>query len=214
MDIGILNPYVAKIIISSRDEDSINAIAHRIGLSYGWTYNWVKKLADVGVFRETRTKLFLKQENPFYNRVLGFVKENFRDDVSFHYSVLRLFGIKYCFTKTDAAFVWTDGGYNIARYSGHYPIFIKLAESDEETFRGYCRKLGLKISSGNGIFYSIELLKDFKVAEHKGVPVDSLEDTIAFMKENIYNFEPALEMVQDLYKKKLGVKYAEVVSNV
>lgn len=214
MDIDILNPYVAKIIISTRDEDSINAIAHRIGLSYGWTYNWVKKLADVGVFRETRTKLFLNTESPFYKRVLGFVKESFRDDVSFHYSVLQLFGIKYCFTKTDAAFVWTDGGYNIARYSGHYPIFIKLAESDEVRFKAYCHKLGLKTNSGSGVYYTVELLQDFSVSEHKGVPVDSLDDTIAFMKENIYNFEPALEMVQDLYKKKLGVKYAEVVSNV
>jgi len=210
MDVEVLNPHVIRIIISAREEDSINSIARRIGLSYGWTYNWVKKLAEIGVFRETKTKLFLNKENSFYNRVLGFVTESFKDDVSFHYSVLGLFGIKYCFTKTDAVFVWTDGGYNIARYGGHYPIFIKLAASDKKTFKWYCRKLRLKTSAGSGIFYSVELLQDFKVSEHKGVPVDSLDDTIAFMKENVYNFEPALEMVQNLYPKRLGVKYAEV----
>ncbi len=209
-----MNPYVIRIIISAKDEDSINAISHRIGLSYGWTYNWVKKLVEIGVFRETRTKLVLNKDNPFYNRLLGFIRENFKEDVSFHYTVLSLFGVKYCFTKTDAVFIWTDGGYNISRYKDYYPIYIKLGESDEEIFKGYCHKLGLKIESKSRIHYSVELLKDFSATEHKGVPVDSLADTIAFMKENIYNFEPALEMVQNLYKKKLGVKYAEVVSNV
>ena len=214
MDVGILNPHVARIIISARGEDSINAISRRIGLSYGWTHKWVKELTGLGVFRETRTGLFLNADNPFYRRTLDYIRDGFRDDVQFHYAALPLFGVKYCFTKTDAVYVWTEGGYNISRYRGYYPIFIRLAESDWETFKGYCRKLGLKTGSDDGIRYMPELSGDFKVAYHKGVPVDSLDDTIAYMKANIYNFEPALEMVQNAYKRKLGVKYAEAVSNV
>ena len=32
------------------------------------------------------------------------------------------------------------------------------------------------------------------------------------MKNNIYNFEPALEMVDEMYHKNLGYKYKEVNS--
>lgn len=214
MELGTLNPYVIKILISARDEDSINAVSRRIGLSYGWTHHWAKKLMKEGVFKGTRTKLFLNKDNRFYARVLDFIKENFKDDVSFHYSVLSLFGVKYCFTKTDAVFVWTNGGYNISRFRGYYPIFIKLRESDKKIFEDYCKKLDYNINSKKGIFYSVEILKDFEVTRHRSVSVDSLEDTIRFMKDNVYNFEPALEMIQNAYKKDLGVKYAEVASNV
>ena len=214
MDIGMFNPHVMRIVISARDTDSINAISQRINLSYGWTHYWARRLIDAGVFEGSRTKLSLNDENPFYRRVLEFIHENFKEDASFHYSILSLFGIKYCFTKTDAVFVWTNGGYNIARFRDYYPIFIKMADADREVFEYYCRKLNLKISQKRGIFYAVEFMKDFNVARHSNVPVDSLEDTIRFMRENQYNFEPALEMVENIYKKKLGVRYQEAVANV
>lgn len=214
MKLDILNPHVMKIIISARGVDSINAISKRIGLSYGWTHRWVEELEDIGVFEKTRSRLRLKEDNLFYTRVLDFVKINFRDDVSFHYSVLSLFGVKYCFTKTDAVFVWTNGGYNIARYRDHYPIFIKLRREDKDVFRDYCRKLEFSTNPVKGIYYFVDLMGEFKVTYHKGVPVDGLDDTINFMRENIYNFESALEMIQKMYKKDLGVKYAEVAGHV
>lgn len=214
MEIDILNPYVMKILICARREDSINAISKRIGLSYGWTYNWIKRLVDIGTFKVTKTGLLLQENDKFYDRVLDFIKENFKNDISFHYSVLSLFGIKYCFTKTDAVLIWTNGGYNISRYRGYYPIFIKIKKSDNSLFEWYCKKLGLHINSGGGGFYSVELLEDFDVSYKKGIPVDTLDLTIAFMKKNIYNFEPALEMIQDIYGKKFGIKYKEAVTNV
>lgn len=210
----MFNPHVMRIVISARDADSINAISQRINLSYGWTYYWVKRLTDTGVFEASRTKLSLRKDSPFYRRILDFIRDNFKDDVSFHYSVLSLFGIKYCFTKTDAVFVWTNGGYNIARFKDYYPIFIRVAEADRGICEYYCRKLHLRVSQKKSIFYDIEFKRDFEVAHHKDVPVDPLRDAIRFMEENRYNFEPALEMVQNLYKKKLGVKYQEAVVNV
>jgi len=214
MDIEMLNPHVMKILISARDVDSINSISHRIGLSYGWTHYWAKRLIDVGVFEGSRTKLSLNRRNPFYYRVLNFIHDSFKEDASFHYSILSLFGIKYCFTKTDAVFVWTNGGYNIARFREYYPIFIKVAEEDRDLFGYYCRKLNLRVSQKRGIFYSVEFVKDINPARHNNVPVDSLDDTIHFMMENKYNFEPALEMIQNLYKKRLGVRYQEAIVNV
>lgn len=206
----MLNPYVIKIIISVRDQDSINSISKRIGLSYGWTYKWVRKLSEVGIFKISRTRLYLNTKNRLYKNILKFVKTNLSKDIGFNYSVLNLFGIRYCFTKTDAVFVWTKGAYNISRYKEYYPIFIKLKKEDVELFKKYCKKLDLKIKPRNGVFYSIEILNEIKPVFVNRIPVDSLDETIDFMKRYVYNFQPALEIIQEMYHKRLNVKYREV----
>jgi len=209
MRLDIMNPHAMKIMIASRPVDSISSISRRIGLSYGWTYHWVLELEKAGVFKRSGKRVFLKDDSSFYRQALGFLRSALGNDVDFHYKALSLFGIKYCFTSTDAVFVWTNGGYNIARYRGYYPIFIKVRSADREIFEFYSKKLGL----GKAIFYKAKFLKDFPAEIHRGVPVDSLEETIAFMKKYVYNFQPALEIVQELYGKRLHVKYREAVLN-
>jgi len=210
MEIKTINPYVIKIIISARDVDSINSISKRIDLSYGWTYKWINNLTDLGVFKSTRMKLILNKNNIFYKGMLEFIKTNFSNDINFHYSVLELFGINYCFTKTDAVYVWTKGGYNIARYKEYYPIFIKIKKSDLETFKEYCNKLNLKIDTKKAIFYNIRIIGEIDCEYCNNIPVDSLDKTIEFMQKHIYNFEPALEMIKNMYGKKIEIKYKEV----
>lgn len=210
MEIDVLNPYTMKIIITAREYDSINSIAKRINLSYGWTYKWIRELIKLGIFKSSRVGLELNNNNRFYKNTLKYIKTNFSKDITFYYSILELFGIKYCFTKTDAVFIWTDGGYNISRYRGYYPIFIKVKRSDKKIFEFYIKKLGIK----GKIFYKPLFLEDFPVSLHRNIPVDSLKDTIKFMKKYIYNFEPALEMIKEMYGKKLKIKYREAVTNV
>ena len=212
MEIDIMNPYVARITIAARPVDTINAIAKRIGLSYGWTHKWVNKLAECGVFRTTRMNVYLNEKNTFYQNTLAYIRR-FKD-VQFHYEVLQWMGIAYCFTKTDAVYVWTKGGYNIGRNKYYYPIFIKLKKQDLSLFQFYCKKLNLEYKRKNKVFYNIEVLEDFKFERCDEIPVDGLDDTIAFMKKYVYNFQPALEMIQEMYEKQIGVKYKEVITNV
>lgn len=214
MKIETINPYVMKIIISGRKEDSINSIARRIKLSYGWTYKWVKELIRMKVFKASKLKLILNEENKFYQDTLKYIKTNFSNDINFHYSVLDLFGVRYCFTKTDAVFIWTKGGYNIARYRDFYPIFIKVSLKDKKLFEEYCKKLSLSIKEKKGIFYHPIYLSSFDIDYCNNAPVDSLEETISFMKKQIYNFQPALEMIKEMYNKRIKVEYSEVNTNV
>ena len=207
MKIELLNPYVIKILISMRKEDSIMGISKRIGVSYGWTNKWVSELMKEGVIKEKWRGIILQEENKTYKRILKFIRE--MQDVRFYYSVLGLFGIKYCFTKTDAVYIWTQGRYNIARYKEFYPIFVKIKENDYQIFLEYCKKLNLKINSKRGVFYSPEILKDFKFVRKNSFFVELLDETIKFMQKNIYNFQPALEMVQETYGRKLKTKYKE-----
>ncbi|MFH1592421.1 MAG: hypothetical protein ABIB47_03585 [Candidatus Woesearchaeota archaeon] len=214
MNLELINPYVMKILIAARREDSIRAISGRIGLSYGWTYKWVQDLAQLGVFKLTRMKTYLNENNLFYKRTLSYIKINFLRDVNFYYSVLNLFGISYCFTQTDAVFIWTRGGYNIARYKNFYPIFINVRKRDKKLFEEYCKKLNLSKTSKKRCFYQVYYLDNFDFRYCDGIPVDTLEETISFMKKNKYNFEPALEMIKEMHKKRIKVKYKEIITNV
>ena len=209
MKIETINPYVIKILISLRKEDSISSISKRIGLSYGWTNKWINELIKEGILKEKWRGVVLQEDNESYKNILKFIKENLKD-INFYYSVLRLAGIEYCFTKTDAVYVWTEGRYNIARYKEYYPIFIKIKKIDYPVFLAYCKKLGLRINSTQGVFYNVEILEGFEFVKKNDFLVEPLNDTINFMQNNIYNFEPALEMINEMYNKKLKVKYKEV----
>ena len=214
MDLDIINPYVLKILISCREEDSISAISKRINLSYGWTYKWVQELAETGVFNLTRMKVYLNKDNKFYKETIEYIKNTFKKSINFYYNTLSLFGIQYSFTNIDSVYVWTKGGYNIARYKDYYPIFIKIRLKDKSLFEEYCKKLELNINKNKEVFYKVEYLDNFDSDYCENMPVDSLKGTIKFMEKNKYNFEPALEMVNELYNKKLKTKYKEVVTNV
>jgi len=209
MKIETLNPYVIKILISLRKEDSISSISKRINLSYGWTNKWVNELIKEGILKEKWRGVALNEESESYKKIISFVKDNL-NDINFYYSALQLFGIDYCLTKTDAVYVWTEGRYNIARYKDYYPIFIKIKDKDYDIFLEYCKRLGLKVNSNKGFFYLVEVVEDIKAVKKNNFYVESLEKTINFMQENIYNFEPALEMIKEMYNKRLNVKYREV----
>lgn len=214
MEINIINPHTISILIAAREKDSINAISRRISLSYGWTHKWINDLAKAGVFKLTRMRVYLNKDSEFYKLTLSYIKDTLGKNITFYYEALRLFGIKYCFVQTDSVFIWTRGGYNISRFKDFYPIFISVAKKDKEIFEDYCKKLGLHINKDKGIFYQVTYLEDFKFAYVDNTPVESLEDTISFMEKNRYNFEPAIEMINQIYGKGPKVKYKEATTNV
>ncbi len=209
MDIDTINPYVMKILISVREKDSISFISKRIGLSYGWTHKWIGELVKEGILKEKWRGVVLQEDNKKYKEILKFIRNNI-SETSLYYSALNLFGIEYCFTKTDAVYLWTEGRYNVARYREYYPIFIKIKPEDYPVFLWYCKKLNLKVNAKKGIFYSPEISNEFNFIKSGEYSIDSLNETIAFMKKNIYNFEPALEMVAEMYRNRLNIKYKEV----
>jgi DNA-binding Lrp family transcriptional regulator len=209
MNIDTINPYVIKILISIREKDSISSISKRIGLSYGWTHKWVTELIREGILKEKWKGVVLQKKNKSYQEILKFIRNNV-SETGLYYSVLNLFGIQYCFTKTDAVYLWTEGRYNVAKYREYYPIFIKIKSEDYSIFKWYCEKLDLKINAKRGVFYTPEIVDKFRLTKKGDSLVEPLDETISFMKKNIYNFEPALEMVYEMYKKGLKIKYKEI----
>lgn len=214
MNINIHNPFVVRIMIAARKQDTIRAISQRIQVSYGWTYKWIQELIHNGIFKARGMKIYAVESHPFYKKTQAYIKDIWGKDVQFYYEAIDLFGVSYCFTGLDAVFVWTQGGYNISRYKRYYPIFIKIKKTEKPIFEEYCKKWGLRINQKSGIFYTITYVDSLSPSWCQGIPVDSLEETMTFMQQHPFNFEPALEMIKEMYKKKIPVQYKEVVTNV
>jgi len=206
MNIELLNPYIMRIIISARARDSIKGVSKRINVSYGWVYKWVKEMAKEGILKEEWRGFSLNEDNENYKETVKIIRKSLQNPKGY-YLCLTLMGINYCLTKTDAVYLYTEGMYNIARYKENYPIFIKVRKKDYKLFLEYCNKLKLKINAKGGVYYHVETANDFRFSEKEGFLVEPLDETIRFMKDNIYNFQPALEMIKEAYDVKINAKY-------
>lgn len=215
--IEILNPYVVKIIIAAKDKDSIRDISKKINESYGWTYKWILELGKIGAIKRKKNKVYINKKNDFYNKAIKFIKSSLKDNLNLSdaYLLPNLIGLDYIFTKTDAVFIWTKGGYNIARSKISYPIFIEILEKDKDAWEKYFSDLNLKYTFKNerkrGIYFIISLTRIMEKEFCEKIPVLPLRKTVEWAKKYCFNFEPALEMLDELYNLKLGIKYREAL---
>jgi hypothetical protein len=65
-----------------------------------------------------------------------------------------------------------------------------------------------------GVFYVLYPGVDFEVEEVNGFCVSLLEETVKFCLNNIYSYEPALEMLNEMYSLGLHVSYMEAKTNL
>lgn len=213
--IETINPHVVKILITAKNGDSARAISKRISLSYAWTYNWIKKLVDLGAIKREGQKIKINKENSFYMGFLGFIKKTLKKNLSLTdaYSLPNLTGLEYAFTSTDAVFIWTKGGYNIGRNKDCYPIFIEVLEKDLDKWRiffgNFFIRYSERIKRKRGIYFILTAKKKVEKEFVNGVFVIPLKKTVEYARKYIYNFEPALEMLNKAYNLNIRIKYAE-----
>ena len=65
-----------------------------------------------------------------------------------------------------------------------------------------------------GVFYVLYPRVDFEVDEVDGFCVSLLKETVEYCQKNIYSYEPALEMLDEMYSLGLHTKYMEAKTNV
>jgi hypothetical protein len=65
-----------------------------------------------------------------------------------------------------------------------------------------------------GLFFILYPEKKIRAETVSSLKADPLSDTVEFCKENIYTFEPALEMLDEKYRLNLEAKYREIKTNV
>ncbi|MBI2546663.1 hypothetical protein HYV81_05790 [Candidatus Woesearchaeota archaeon] len=211
----MINPYVAKIVIAARDGDSIRQISKKIRESYGWTHKWVSELVKMGAITRERQEVYVDKKNPFYKAIRRFIRGTLPSNISLNdaYLLPNLAGLDYMFTNTDAIFIWTKGGYNIGRSKDAYPIFIGIAQKDKAAWEYFFSQLGITYTFRNekkkGIYFVLSTSTAIEKELSEQVPVLPLSETVAWAKRYEFNFQPALEMLDELYDLKIGATYKE-----
>ena len=141
-----------------------------------------------------------------------------RVDISKAYDLIEQTMLKHAFTGSDAVFLWTKGGYQVGRFFGFYPIYLKVLKSDLTKWKKLLKSKGTKFHIQGepvkemlfGAFYILISAKDFAAEKVDGFHVDPLKQTVEFCKQNIYQYEPALEMLDEMYGLKIGARYREI----
>lgn len=144
-----------------------------------------------------------------------------RIDVSKAYDLLNQAGMDYALTGPDAVFFWTKGGYQVDRFFGFYPIHLKVMKDDLRRWKKFfsARKQRFHVKDEPirktlfGLFYVLHPEADFRTEKVGAFRVDPLKDTVKFCQDRIYTYEPALEMLDEMYGLGLKVRYRKAKTN-
>jgi len=130
--------------------------------------------------------------------------------------------MRYAFTGPDAVFFWTKGGYQVNRFFGFYPIHLKVEKRDLSGWKRFFvlnrQKFYVEGQSLRqtlfGVFYVLYPEVEFEVEEVNGFCVSPLTETVKFCQGHIYSYEPALEMLDEMYNLGLRIQYMEAKTNL
>lgn len=137
------------------------------------------------------------------------------------YELVKQAGMKYAFTGPDAVFFWTKGGYQADRFFGFYPIHVLMKKTDLTSWKDFFRSKGKMFYVKDepvkqtlfGVFYVLYPRVDFEMDGVEGFNVIPLKETVVFCEEKIYSYEPALEMLDEMYNLGLKARYKEAETN-
>ncbi len=144
-----------------------------------------------------------------------------RTNIAGSYDSLKDANMRYALTGPDAVFFWTKGGYQVDRFFGFYPVNLKVDKKDlvrwKRFFRSKKQKSHVEGQPSTqtlfGVFYVLYPEVDFEAEEVNGFCVSPLRETVEFCEKNIYSYEPALEMLDEMYKLGLHARYMETKTN-
>jgi len=122
------------------------------------------------------------------------------------------------FTRIDAVYVWTRGGYQVGRAPKDYPLFLAVREQDVDDWVEFFESFGLPVAferqPRDELTGPLQIVLDpqpsLDIDHVEGYPVIPRDDTIEYMREHYAEFQSALVMLDRMYEDlDLGVAYRE-----
>lgn len=210
----------AKITLAVRPGDSIRRIAGKIDGSYSWVYEWVERLEGAGILRRDDGVYVENYEvRDRYRDLVAALSRSIPPSIDDGYVIPHFAGMPFAYTKLDGVYVWTHGGYQIARGHDDYPIFLRVTDRDLQRWRAFFDEFGvphavedrLDASEHDGTvsYVLFPTTGDLTREWVDGNPVVPLEETIDHMRRDRVNYEPALEMIADEYDREIDASHED-----
>lgn len=208
----------AKIMLAARPGDSIRRVAQKIDGSYSWVYDWIERLEAAGFLRRD-DGIYIEDYTvrDRYHELVAAIARATPPTIDDAYIIPHFAGLPFAYTKIDSVYVWTHGGYQIARGHDDYPIFIQVAEQDVDRWTALFDEYGrpstieerpAATDDDTTISYVLFPTTDTVTREWvDGNPVIPLADTIEHMLDHRVNYEPALEMIADEYDRDIDASH-------
>jgi len=214
----------AKIILAASDGDSIRRIAQKIDGTYSWVYSWVERLEEIGIVeRADGIHVTAPEVQEGYAQLTATIARQTPPTIDETYVIPHFADVEFAYTKIDAVYVWTHGGYQIGRGGDAYPVFMRINDADVEQWRSFFDRYDIPVvidkrddtvvdDTDGSVYYSVYPTTDPIDSEWvDGNPVIPLSEAIEYMQEYRWNFESALEMVVDEYDIDVDVNRSDYV---
>ena len=204
----LMDETAAQVLLATETGDSIRAVAGRIQRPYETVRQAVDRLEDAG-FVDYDDGLVVTDDH---------VREAARDllaasarvsppTVTEAYVLPQFFDRPYAFSRIDAVYVWTQGGYQVARDPEDYPLFIAVNEADRPAWESFFASFGiptaLERQAPESIADSLQVVLDprseLDVDIVEGRPVLPRAETIEYMYEHYAHFQSGLSMLDRMY---------------
>ena len=208
-----------RVLLAVNPGDSIRTVAQHLHTPYETVRQAVNQLEDAGYLRYD-DGLFVTDD-----RVRNAARDLLATSAAVNPPsieeayVLPQFGDwPFAFTRIDAVYVWTQGGYQVGREPDDYPLFLAVREKDVDAWQRFFEQFGIPTGFERRPEDSFEgplqiVLDERSVLnpDHvEGYPVISRHETIAFMQEHYATFQSALAMLDRMYDDlDLDVSYRE-----
>jgi hypothetical protein len=220
-----IDPTAAKIVLAAQNGDSINRISNKIGTSYSWVYDWINRLDAVNIISNTDNGVRVRdyEMRRRYEEMMGTLYS--RDEVSQEdaYVILHFTGMEFAYTEIDSAYVWTHGGFQIARGHDDYPVFIEVHERDVDRWIEFFERFGVDTTVGErpdaadvdgSVHYVLfPQAEGIDIEWVDGNPVIPLDATVSQMVETRPAYEPALEMLADEHDVDIDASHRDEIAN-
>lgn len=204
-----MDPTAAKVVLAANRGDSINRIAEKIGISYSWVYDWIERLEDDKIIVNTDSGIHVidHELRQRYAEMMAALYS--RDTITKEdaYTIPHFAGMEFAYTEIGAAYVWTRGGYQIARSHDDYPVFIEVHDQDIERWIAFFEQFGISTAiterpeaseiDGNVYYVLYPRTDGIDMDWVDGNPVISLKRAVDQMMENRPAYEPALEIIAE-----------------
>lgn len=197
-----------KVIFALDPGDTISGVARKIDENRETIRRVVNRLEEAGyVAYDDGLKLVDQTIRDAGLELLMAAADISPPSISEAYILPQFAGMEYAYTAIDAVYVWTRGGYQVARNPGDYPLFITVRESDLDTWTEFFDRFGIPTAEerqpaedfDGAIQVVLEPRPQIEVEMVDGRPVIPLEETVAFANEYYATFESALDMLGRMY---------------
>lgn len=218
--IEFVDETAAKIMLAIQPGDSIRRISQKIDGSYSWVYEWIDRLEDVGfVRRDDGVYVADYTIREQYYDLVATLSRSMSTSIEDGYVIPHFATMPFAFTKIDSVYVWTHGGYQIARGHDDYPIFIRVADQDVERWTAFFDEFGLSWTVEDRLdpdvhdeavsYVLFPTTDEIDPTWVDGSPVISLDETVDHMLGHRVNYEPALEIIAEEYDRDIDANHSD-----